>query len=258
MCGGVFLWFSWALVAWGWKAVWIGLRGPTHVRVLFRSPSMASVSLLFACPKRSNQEKGHPRGRDRRASCPATARGRSGGSLTAHPCADSERARIVRAPLWAFSSAPSPRPRGNPERAKRGRPGRRSRGMTSESLRARRPVKARTQRLLLLTWVPLCRGEGRTHQVRACAGRREGSRRFCRSPWMDCRQNPGCPQRILREAKGAVPRVCSLWLLSLAQALRRRSGANGEAGPEGAQGRMPAVTESNSVAMDGGRNNTGT
>jgi hypothetical protein len=27
--------------------------------------------------------------------------------------------------------------------------------------------------------------------------------------------------------------VCSLWLLSLAQALRRRSGANGEAGPKG-------------------------
>jgi len=37
-------------------------------------------------------------------------------------------------------------------------------------------------------------------------------------------------------------------LLSLAQALRRRSGANGEAGPEGAQGRMPGVTESDSAA----------
>jgi len=30
---------------------------------------------------------------------------------------------------------------------------------------------------------------------------------------------------------------------SLGQALRRRSGANGEAGPEGAEGRMPGVTK---------------
>jgi len=33
-------------------------------------------------------------------------------SLTAHPCADSELARILRATLWAFSFAPSPRHRG--------------------------------------------------------------------------------------------------------------------------------------------------
>jgi len=35
-------------------------RQPTHVPVFSHSPSLASESLLFACPKRSNQEKGHP------------------------------------------------------------------------------------------------------------------------------------------------------------------------------------------------------
>src|SRR5664279_6165461 len=34
------------------------LREPTHVRVFFRPPSLAAELLLFACPKRSNQEKG--------------------------------------------------------------------------------------------------------------------------------------------------------------------------------------------------------
>jgi hypothetical protein len=45
----------------------------------------------------------------------------------------------------------------------------------------------------------------------------------------------------------------SLWLLSLGEALRRRSGANAEGGPEGAEGRMPGVRESNSAA-EGSRN----
>ena len=76
-------------------------RNPTHVPVSIpRIPARESLSL--ACPRESNQREGHPRGRGRRASCPATSRGRSGGSLTARPCADSERARIVRAPLAGF------------------------------------------------------------------------------------------------------------------------------------------------------------
>jgi len=87
-------------------------RNPSHVPVLFRTPSMARESLLFACPKRSNQEKGHPRYRGRRASCPATARARCGGSLTGHPWPDSELAGILPATLRAFSFAHSPRHRG--------------------------------------------------------------------------------------------------------------------------------------------------
>ena len=40
---------------------------------------------------------------------------------------------------------------------------------------------------------------------------------------------------------GASPGCPFSWLLLFGQALRRRSGANGEAGPEGAEGRMPGV-----------------
>ena len=81
---------------------------------------LASESLSLACPRESNQREGHPRYRGRRLQ-PATSRGRCGGSLTAHPCADSERARLLRAPLRAFPSASSPRHRGTPER-RRARP----------------------------------------------------------------------------------------------------------------------------------------
>ena len=59
-------------------------------------------SLSLACPRESNQREGHPRDRGRRASCPATPQGRYGGSLTVRPCTDSERARILRAPLTGF------------------------------------------------------------------------------------------------------------------------------------------------------------
>jgi len=86
----------------------------THPCV-FPSAFLADGSLLFACPKRSNPEKGHPRGRGRRASCPATKVSALRGSLTARPCAGSELGAIHRAdPFGAFSFAPSPRPRGTP------------------------------------------------------------------------------------------------------------------------------------------------
>jgi len=95
-------------------------RNPPHVLVRF-ARIHARESLSLACPRESNQREGHPCDRGRRASCPATARGRCGGSLTAHPCADSELAGILPATLRAFSSAPSPRPRGTPEaKAERG------------------------------------------------------------------------------------------------------------------------------------------
>ena len=86
----------------------------------FTSRIPARRSLSLACPRESNQREGHPRYRGRRLQ-PATPRGRYGGSLTAHPCADSERARLLRAPLRAFPSASSPRHRGTPER-RRARP----------------------------------------------------------------------------------------------------------------------------------------
>src|SRR6476646_1003190 len=54
--------------------------------------------LSFACPKESNQRKGHPRGRGLPASLPANFASRLRGPLTAHPCAEIGRARILRAP----------------------------------------------------------------------------------------------------------------------------------------------------------------
>ena len=109
-------------------------RGPAHVPVSFRSPSMANESLLFACPKRSNQEKGHPRCRGRRASCPATARARCGGSLTAHPCADSELAGILPATLTGFFLRALAAAQGAPGRAERGSPCRRRKSVVSNPI----------------------------------------------------------------------------------------------------------------------------
>ena len=54
-----------------------------------------TTKVLHLVLESDNQREGHPRYRGRRASCPATARARYGGSLTAHPCADSELAGIL-------------------------------------------------------------------------------------------------------------------------------------------------------------------
>ncbi len=97
-------------------------------------------SLSLACPRESNQREGHPRGRGRWGiHAPATTQGRSGGSLTVRPCTDSERARILRAPLRAFSCAPLPRPRGTRGRAERGSPCRRSKAKRKKEENLRRP-----------------------------------------------------------------------------------------------------------------------
>ena len=83
---------------------------PTSLCFFTRHPWRASHFLLLAQEK-VTKEKGTPEGAVGRRSRP-TARVRSGGSLTGHPWPDSERARVLRAPLRAFSSAHSPRPRG--------------------------------------------------------------------------------------------------------------------------------------------------
>ena len=102
-------------VGWGWvSCVRCVSREPTHVPVLFRSPSMASESLLFACPKRSNQEKGHPRGRGRPKRRP-TARVRSGGSLTAHLHVPTANARASCARPFGLFPPRTRRALGGPE-----------------------------------------------------------------------------------------------------------------------------------------------
>src|SRR5262249_4422828 len=55
--------------------------------------------------------------------------------------------------------------------------------------------------------------------------------------------NPGAPSRTRRTRMcgGRATPGCVSLVTFFAQALRRRSGANSGAGPEGAQGRMPGV-----------------
>src|SRR6476620_8099642 len=67
--------------------------------------------LSFACPKESNPRKGHPRGRGLPASLPANFASRLRGPLTAHPCAEIGRARILRAPAARLFPAPARRGR---------------------------------------------------------------------------------------------------------------------------------------------------
>ena len=71
-------------------------RKPTHIRVSSIDVPV-DRSLSFACPKESNQRKGHPRGRGRRASMPDDFASRLRGSATARPCAGAELAAILAA-----------------------------------------------------------------------------------------------------------------------------------------------------------------
>jgi hypothetical protein len=119
----------------------------------FRRASLRAGHFLLLAQEKVTKEKGTPEGAVGRR---PTARVRCGGSLTGHPWPDSERARIVRTPLRAFSSADSPRPRG-PGRAK-------------QSCFA-----------LLLISSPCDAAEGGRQGPK---GRREGSRRFrCGPGW---------------------------------------------------------------------------
>jgi hypothetical protein len=166
-------------------------RKSTHVRVLFRPPSMADESLSLACPRESNQREhtlaaavaGH---RARRLK-----RGHSGGSLTAHPCADSERARVARAPLWAFSSGPrrsregtrkcrarpswpqKPKQQPTKRNAPRRRPGEGREETLQHSSSRRKPGPSAFALLPLLTRVPLWHGEGGRIRPAHRAGRRD-------------------------------------------------------------------------------------
>ena len=105
-------------------------RKPPHVHVSSIDVPVDRL-LSFACPKESNQRKGHPRGRGRRGiHAPATSRAGSRVCrqyvrvLTANSPASCQRS------LRDFSSACSPRPGGNPgkSRARQSLPQKRERG----------------------------------------------------------------------------------------------------------------------------------
>ena len=93
----------WCVVGWGGV-----LRGPTHVPVCFRPPSWRPSYFSLLAQREVTKRKAPSRPRSFGHRAQTTPRGRSGGSLTGHPWPDSERARIVRAPLRAFSCATSP------------------------------------------------------------------------------------------------------------------------------------------------------
>ena len=103
-------------VGWGWVPIFATTASRPCV---FHSPSLASELLLFACPKRSNQEKGHP-GWGASAARRFATGGR--GSLTGHPWPDSELARFLRATLRAFSSALRRPTRGQEQEREQERP----------------------------------------------------------------------------------------------------------------------------------------
>src|SRR4051812_34937003 len=156
---------------------------------------MAAELLLFACPKRSNQEKDTLASAVCRASCPANCASRLRGSLRAHPCALRERARIRARARWAADPAPARRGREGPGKGRARQSCRRSKGVSNPSSVV--PAKAGTQRLALaLTPLkPRRRADGKA----ACParGRREGSRRFGREAMDGLWAKPVHPQRTL-------------------------------------------------------------
>ena len=104
-------------------------------------PSLAASHFLLLAQEKVTKEKGTLATAVTRASCPRDYASRLRGSLTVRPCTDSERARILRAPLRAFSYAPLPRPRG-------------TRGQKRSA--AVPAAEARLHRLLRsCSWVPL-------------------------------------------------------------------------------------------------------
>ena len=85
-------------------------RQPPHVPVLFRSPSWRAGHFLLLAQEKVTKEKGTPEGAvgDEAADCASPLRRFADGTS----CAAANARASLRAPLRAFSSADSPRPRG--------------------------------------------------------------------------------------------------------------------------------------------------
>jgi len=125
--------------------------------------------------------------------------------LIAHSVQQRNRRDPSRRPCGPFRPLP-PQGHGSPGRAKRARPARRSEKRKAEA----KPLLLLS---LLLILGPVSRGEGRPESPDKVA--RRDAREFANGQDAH-RANPGPTLRTA--AGGAAPGVCSLWLLSLAQA----------------------------------------
>ena len=178
-------------------------------------------------------------------------RSRTPGFATAHPCAGCERTRLLRVP--AARPLLRPRAAANGAREEAHIP-------CAQKRERRTEVKSRCCSALLCSCLcahgmcaalpgpPLAAARPRRKSPQ---GRRDGSRRF-RSQHTDVLSaEPAADSRTRStgSAEGAALGVHFFWLLFFVQALRRRSGANGGAGPEGAKGRMPVVKKSDPLGQ---------
>ena len=193
-----------------------GLRRENRLTSLCVSSTIHGRRLLsFACPKESNQRKGHPRGR-RGIHAPATSRAGYGVRL-GHihvPCANARAS--MRAPLRAFP-APARRGREGPGRAKRGSPCRRSKAKRTRA-QFRRPRGSGDPAPLPFR-VPSKAAAKGTDQPRAphAGGARDRADSDER-PWMASWPNPSARSEPSPQARARRRGCRFLWLLSFGQA----------------------------------------
>ena len=136
-------------------------RKPTHVPVVFRPPSWRPGHFL-CLPRESNQ-------REHTLAAPA------GFFLRALAAAEREPWKSRARPSW-------------PQKPRRA-----ATIETPRSSSRRKPGPSAVARGFALDVGPCGAAKGGRIRPAHRAGRREGSRRFCRRPWMACRQNPGRP-----------------------------------------------------------------
>ena len=231
-------------------------REPTHVPVSFLSPSMASESLLFACPKRSNQEKGHP-GRT-----PALRAGslRAAGVLpTGHPWPAAKAARSLAPPRAARGPDPSALRRPTRAQRQKQRPKQRRwvpafagtttlRVSSDSKLEISALASAARKAALCSYRVPSRPRRGRGGK--SPQGRAHDARAFAVGTGTCRQRTSGASSRSRRGRKPRRPRPrgCVLFGYFLLHKHCAAGAARTAKPARRAEGRMPAVTESDSLA----------
>ena len=207
---------------WGWVCRLALSREPAHVPVFFRPPSWRPSHFLLLVQEKVTKENTPSRPRSRGHPCPRDSASRLRGPLTAHPCAEIGRTRILRVPAC------------------------RARGYFLRLLAAaeREPGKSRARQSLLqkhriyatsdisdtsvsfffpsfalLFGSPLSSGGGRTDQPRAPhAGGARDRADSDNGPWMARGPNPSTRSEPLAPRAARIRGCLFLWLLSFGQA----------------------------------------